>query len=117
MPVFYRCHKKVTSVLDPQTGILRGLILSRLSKFGHKPTVATAVAKFYDHIEKGAPLVADLRSMVFSTVGRTEGRKGIEALKKVFETCGFSEVERQCVVALGQTSEPELLKEVRTRGV
>lgn len=100
-------------ISDPQTGILRGLILGRLCKCGHMPTVAKAVAKFYDRVEKGVPLVADLRSTVFSTVGRTEGRRGIYALKKVFETCGFSEVERQCVVALGQTTEPELLEEVR----
>lgn len=98
---------------DSQTGILRGLILGRLSKCGHKPTIEAAVGKFYEHADRNTPLVADVRGTIFSTVGRTEGRKGIDALKKILESCGFSEVERNCIVALGQTKELDLLKEVR----
>lgn len=92
------------------------MILGRLSKCGHRPTIETAVGKFYEHANNGAPLVADLRNAIFSTVGRTEGRKGFDALRKIFETSGFSEVERSCVVSIGQTKEEDVLKEVRSGG-
>ncbi|KAH7697632.1 aminopeptidase N, partial [Aphelenchoides avenae] len=97
---------------DPQTGNLRALILGRMSQCGHKPSIETAVHKFNEHIARNTSLEADLRDMIFSTVGRTEGRKGADALKKIFESCEHSEVQHNCLSALGQTNDLETLKDI-----
>uniref|UniRef100_A0A914C199 Aminopeptidase n=1 Tax=Acrobeloides nanus TaxID=290746 RepID=A0A914C199_9BILA len=102
---------------DNQVSLLRALILSRLAKAGHQPTIDAALAKFNDHFENNVDLHPDLRGMIYGVVARNTGKDGIEKLRKIFETCGFSEVERNCIVALGQASEENLLEDVFKYGV
>ncbi|KAH7711328.1 puromycin-sensitive aminopeptidase isoform 2 [Aphelenchoides avenae] len=110
-PVFERLGWQAAEGEDPHTGNLRALILGRMSQCGHQPTIKRAVHKFYEHIARNTPLEADLRDMIFSTVGRTEGRKGADALKKIFESCKHSEVQHNCLSALGQTNDLDALKD------
>ncbi|CAD5225948.1 unnamed protein product [Bursaphelenchus xylophilus] len=100
-----------------QVPILRSLILSRLSKCGHQPTISTAISKFNAHVANGSPLLPDQRALIYSTVARNCGKDGIEKLKRIFETCGFSEVENDVIFSLGQVPERELLKDVFEYGV
>jgi hypothetical protein len=47
---------------------------------------------FRIHVEKGTPLVPDLRPAVFEAVARSNNPTAIEQLKHIFETVNFSEV-------------------------
>lgn len=91
--------------------------MSRLAKAGHQPTIDAALAKFNDHFENNVDLHPDLRGMIYGVVARNTGKDGIEKLRKIFETCGFSEVERNCIVALGQAIDENLLEDVFKYGV
>lgn len=44
--------------------LLRGLVLGKLGKAGHKPTLEEARRRFKDHVEAKQVLPADLRSPV-----------------------------------------------------
>lgn len=46
--------------------LLRGLVLGKLGKAGHKPTLEEARRRFKDHVEGKNTLSADLRSPVSS---------------------------------------------------
>ncbi|XP_062304787.1 puromycin-sensitive aminopeptidase isoform X4 [Osmerus eperlanus] len=48
--------------------LLRGLVLGKLGKAGHKPTLDEARRRFKDHVEGKQILSADLRSPVYLTV-------------------------------------------------
>lgn len=38
--------------------------------------------------------------------------QAIEQLRHIYETCNYSEVERECIIALGQSTDPEMLEEL-----
>jgi len=102
---------------DNQIPLLRALILGRLGRAGHKPTVETALAKFEDHFNNKVELHPDLRAMIYGIVARNAGQDGITKLKKIFETCKFAEVERNCIMSLGQAPDEAILTENFKYGV
>uniref|UniRef100_A0A914HD91 Aminopeptidase n=1 Tax=Globodera rostochiensis TaxID=31243 RepID=A0A914HD91_GLORO len=96
---------------DMHTGRLRAMLIHRLSQFQHQPTIQMALSKFNDLVEKDVEVVPDLRKVIFSTVGGTNDKKIIAALKNLMETSNYAEVEQSCIIALGQCSDTKLLAE------
>ncbi|CAG9529992.1 unnamed protein product, partial [Cercopithifilaria johnstoni] len=102
---------------DSQIALLRALILGRLGRCDHEETIKTARQKFLEHIKSKTELHPDLRPMIYGMVGRHYGKEGFQELKEIYETVGFGEVERNCIVAMSQTTDVELLKEVFEYGI
>ncbi|KAL3989469.1 Peptidase M1 family protein [Acanthocheilonema viteae] len=102
---------------DSQIALLRALILGRLGRCDHEETIKIARQKFLEHIRNKTELHPDLRLMIYGIMGRHYGKEGFQELKEIYETAGFSEVERNCIVAMPQTSDMELLKEVFEYGI
>uniref|UniRef100_A0A158R5B1 Aminopeptidase n=1 Tax=Syphacia muris TaxID=451379 RepID=A0A158R5B1_9BILA len=96
---------------DLQVAMLRALILGRLGRCGHEETIHIARKKFKDHIENRTELHPDLRLAIYTIIGQNDGEKGMEQLKKLYESVGFGEVERHCVVAMAQCQDEHLLKQ------
>ncbi|VDK73005.1 unnamed protein product [Onchocerca ochengi] len=97
---------------DSQTALLRALILGRLGRCDHEQTIKVAREKFLEHIRNKTELHPDLRLMIYGMMGRHFGKEGFQELKEIYETVGFAEIERNCIVAMPQTSDVELLKEI-----
>jgi puromycin-sensitive aminopeptidase len=116
-PVLKNVGWEPTANEPMKKSMLRALIISRLSRVGHQATIETARQKFNEHVDKKADIHPDLRSVVYGTVTRNDGNEGIEKICKIFETVGFSEVERNCIAALGQASDEVMLKHVYDYGV
>uniref|UniRef100_A0A915HSW0 Puromycin-sensitive aminopeptidase n=1 Tax=Romanomermis culicivorax TaxID=13658 RepID=A0A915HSW0_ROMCU len=72
-------------------GLLRPLLLKRLGKFGDKKTIEKARLMFRNFVDVGKDMEPDLRSMIF-------------------ESSDFSEVQRQCLVAIGRSSDVDVQK-------
>ncbi|VDN01448.1 unnamed protein product [Thelazia callipaeda] len=102
---------------DSQVGILRALVLSRLGRSNHEPTIMTAREKFLKHYKNKTNLNPDLRLAIYSMIGRHFGKEGYQELKEIYETVGFGEIERNCIVAMSQTPDTELLKSVFEYGI
>jgi len=94
---------------DKETSLLRALIIGRIAKAGHKPTIEIALEKFGEYTNNGTELVADLRAVVFGIAARTNSKQIVESLKKILETVNFSEIEVHAIGALGQVTDEELL--------
>ncbi|VDK40199.1 unnamed protein product, partial [Anisakis simplex] len=47
---------------------------------------------------------------IYSVIGRNDGEEGAKKLKHIYETIGFGEVERHCIVAMAQTTDENVLK-------
>ncbi|CAJ0564651.1 unnamed protein product, partial [Mesorhabditis spiculigera] len=88
---------------DSQVGLLRGLIIGRICRAGDEKYNAKALELFHKYIDSNVPLHADLRGPVFGAAIRAGGDKEFQLLRSHYETCGFPEVERTALVALGQT--------------
>ena len=97
--------------------MLRALLISRLSRSGHQPTIDAAREKFRDHVDKKVELYPDLRSVIYGIVSRNDGKDGVEKLRNIFENVGFSEIERNCIAAMGQATSEDVLKTVYDYGV
>ncbi|VIO88592.1 Peptidase family M1 containing protein [Brugia malayi] len=97
---------------DSQIALLRALILGRLGRCDHEETIKTAREKFLEHIRNKTELHPDLRLTIYGMMGRHYGKEGFQQLKEIYETAGFGEIERNCIVAMPQTSDTDLLKEV-----
>ncbi|KAI4790401.1 hypothetical protein KUCAC02_034655, partial [Chaenocephalus aceratus] len=72
--------KKVDGHLD---ALLRSLVLGKLGKAGHKPTLEEARRRFRDHVEGKQVLPADLRSPVYLTVLKHGDSATLETMMKV----------------------------------
>uniref|UniRef100_A0A914PXE3 ERAP1-like C-terminal domain-containing protein n=1 Tax=Panagrolaimus davidi TaxID=227884 RepID=A0A914PXE3_9BILA len=116
-PVLDRLKWEASSNEPMKVSMLRAMIISRLSRVGHETTIQSARQKFREHVDNKSELNPDLRSVIYGTVTRNDGNEGIEKVRKIFETVGFSEVERNCIAALGQASDEALLKHVYDYGV
>ncbi|GMT32249.1 hypothetical protein PFISCL1PPCAC_23546, partial [Pristionchus fissidentatus] len=87
---------------DSQRGQLRSLAINRLSRSGHQDTIQAALSLF---ASKGADQNSDIRAALFGNAARNGTKEHFEQLKKIYETCGFSEVERNSTMAMAQTSD------------
>lgn len=58
------CRPQLFISLGHLDALLRGLVLGKLGKAGHKPTLEEARRRFKDHVDGKNTLSADLRSPV-----------------------------------------------------
>nr|AML39764.1 aminopeptidase [Haemonchus contortus]CDJ85176.1 Peptidase M1 domain containing protein [Haemonchus contortus] len=95
---------------DSQRAILRSVVHGRLMRAGHDGTIRKASTLFADHVQSKRPLHPDLRLCIFTAAVRNGGETAFNQLMQIFETAGFPEVERNCIIALSQTQDPNLLQ-------
>ncbi|ETN76613.1 hypothetical protein NECAME_11563 [Necator americanus] len=81
---------------DSQRSILRAIVHGRLMRAGHDETIEKALSLFSDHI--------------FTSAARNGGETAFDELLQIYEGVGFPEVERNCMTALSQTQNPNLLR-------
>ena len=98
--------------IDKEVNLLRALVLSRLRKCEHQPTIEIALQKFNDYAQNGIQIDSDLRSVVFTCAASRNDPHNVSALKKILATSNFGEIEKHCIMSLGTVSDVELLEEV-----
>lgn len=91
--------------------LLRPLILLRLGSFGHKPTVEECRKRFKMLKEDPFSVPADLRRPVAYISVKYGGREEFEAVKELFRKAQKPDLKQDCLMAMGQTMDPELIKE------
>ncbi|KAI6222984.1 Aminopeptidase N [Aphelenchoides fujianensis] len=74
-PVIRRLGFEAQSGEDPHRSMLRGLVLSTLSKVGHEETTRVALQQFEDYVARGTPIPKDLRAAVFGQTPEREQRE------------------------------------------
>ncbi|KHJ45644.1 hypothetical protein D918_04381 [Trichuris suis] len=89
--------------------MLRPLVMDILSKCRDQDVIDTADELFRKHVEHGKPLLADLRSMIFSSVCRYGEIAAFQKILNIYKNSTFSEVQRDCLRALGCSGNPEVL--------
>ena len=76
--------------------LLQALILNRLIKANHRPTIQIALSKFYAYMTNKVEIHPDLRGLVCAAVAKSNSSKAIADLKSIIETINFSEVLTNC---------------------
>uniref|UniRef100_A0A250YLM6 Aminopeptidase n=1 Tax=Castor canadensis TaxID=51338 RepID=A0A250YLM6_CASCN len=105
---------------DPKPGeghldaLLRGLVLGKLGKAGHKATLEEARRRFKDHVEGKQILSADLRSPVYLTVLKHGDGTTLEIMLKLHKQADMQEEKNRIERVLGATLSPELIQKVLT---
>ncbi|KAG8446884.1 hypothetical protein GDO86_014366 [Hymenochirus boettgeri] len=103
---------------DPKPGeghldaLLRGLVLGKLGKAGHKPTLDEAKKRFKEHVEGRNTLSADLRSPVYVTVLKHGDSSTLETMLKLHKQADMQEEKNRIERVLGAISEQELIQKV-----
>ncbi|XP_063281260.1 puromycin-sensitive aminopeptidase [Prinia subflava] len=105
---------------DPKPGeghldaLLRGLVLGRLGKAGHKATLEEARRRFKEHVEGKHVLSADLRSPVYVTVLKHGDSSTLDTMLKLHKQADMQEEKNRIERVLGAISQPELIQKVLT---
>uniref|UniRef100_A0A8D0HQB0 Aminopeptidase n=1 Tax=Sphenodon punctatus TaxID=8508 RepID=A0A8D0HQB0_SPHPU len=105
---------------DPKPGeghldaLLRGLVLGKLGKAGHKATLEEARRRFKDHVEGKHILSADLRSPVYVTVLKHGDSATLDTMLKLNKQADMQEERNRIERVLGAISQPELIQKVLT---
>ncbi|XP_012990861.1 puromycin-sensitive aminopeptidase isoform X2 [Esox lucius] len=94
--------------------LLRGLVLGKLGKAGHKPTLEEARRRFKDHVEGKQILSADLRSPVYLTVLKHGDSATLETMLKLHKQADMQEEKNRIERVLGAISAPDLIQKVLT---
>ncbi|XP_053553656.1 puromycin-sensitive aminopeptidase [Bombina bombina] len=103
---------------DPKPGeghldaLLRGLVLGKLGKAGHKPTLEEARKRFKDHVEGKNILSADLRSPVYVTVLKHGDNTTLDTMLKLHKQADMQEERNRIERVLGAISSQELIQKV-----
>ncbi|KAG2460657.1 PSA aminopeptidase, partial [Polypterus senegalus] len=92
--------------------LLRGLVLGKLGKAGHKPTLEEARQRFKDHVEGKHVLSADLRSPVYVTVLKHGDSGTLETMLKLHKQADMQEERNRIERVLGAIAAPELIQKV-----
>ncbi|XP_056403546.1 puromycin-sensitive aminopeptidase [Hyla sarda] len=105
---------------DPKSGeghldaLLRGLVLGKLGKAGHKPTLEEARRRFKDHVDGKNTLSADLRSPVYVTVLKHGDTATLDTMMKLHKQADMQEEKNRIERVLGAISPTELIQKVLT---
>ncbi|XP_074706008.1 puromycin-sensitive aminopeptidase [Strix aluco] len=105
---------------DPKPGeghldaLLRGLVLGKLGKAGHKATLEEARRRFKDHVEGKHVLSADLRSPVYVTILKHGDSTTLDTMLKLHKQADMQEEKNRIERVLGAISQPELIQKVLT---
>ncbi|XP_078080307.1 puromycin-sensitive aminopeptidase isoform X1 [Mustelus asterias] len=94
--------------------LLRGLVLGKLGKAGHQPTIEEARRRFKDHVEGKQFLPADLRSPVYLTVLKHGDSTTLDAMLKLHNQADLQEEKVRIERLLGAISHPDLIQKVLT---
>ncbi|KAL4648404.1 puromycin-sensitive aminopeptidase [Arapaima gigas] len=92
--------------------LLRGLVLGKLGKAGHKPTVEESRRRFKDHVDGKVILSADLRSPVYLTVLKHGDSATLETMLKLHKQADMQEEKNRIERVLGAISDPELIQKI-----
>lgn len=80
-----RCTRSV----GPLDTMLRSLVLKQYCHYGNKEAIAEAQSRFAAHVNKTAPLPADLKDLVYSTCMCHGDDTTFDQLVKVINGCGL----------------------------
>ncbi|PAV59165.1 hypothetical protein WR25_24593 [Diploscapter pachys] len=116
-PLGDRLGWEVKSGEDSQRALLRSLIQGRLVKADHKQTVDKTLELFEQHATSNAQIHPDLRLMIYGSASRNGGDKAYSQLVNIYETVGFAEIERQCIMTLSQTQDQARLEQLFKYGI
>uniref|UniRef100_A0A3P9QDP2 Aminopeptidase n=1 Tax=Poecilia reticulata TaxID=8081 RepID=A0A3P9QDP2_POERE len=94
--------------------LLRGLVLGKLGKAGHKPTLEEARRRFKEHVEAKQVLPADLRSPVYLTVLKHGDGATLDTMLKLHKQADMQEEKNRIERVLGAISAPDLIQKVLT---
>ncbi|XP_038635112.1 puromycin-sensitive aminopeptidase isoform X1 [Scyliorhinus canicula] len=94
--------------------LLRGLVLGKLGKAGHQPTIEEARRRFKDHVEGKHVLSADLRSPVYLTVLKHGDSTTLDTMLKLHNQADLQEEKVRIERLLGAISHPDLIQKVLT---
>ncbi|XP_005990128.1 puromycin-sensitive aminopeptidase [Latimeria chalumnae] len=103
---------------DPKPGeghldaLLRGLVLGKLGKAGHKPTIEEARRRFREHVEGRQTLPADLRSPVYVTVLKHGDVGTLDTMLKLHKQADMQEEKNRIERVLGAISASDLILRV-----
>uniref|UniRef100_A0A8C9TZF0 Aminopeptidase n=1 Tax=Scleropages formosus TaxID=113540 RepID=A0A8C9TZF0_SCLFO len=92
--------------------LLRGLVLGKLGKAGHKPTVEESHRRFKDHVDGKVVLSADLRSPVYLTVLKHGDSATLDTMLKLHKQADMQEEKNRIERVLGAISDAELTQKV-----
>ncbi|MDD5357228.1 MAG: M1 family metallopeptidase [Candidatus Pacebacteria bacterium] len=91
--------------------LLRSLILGSAGIYGNKEVIKRAQRLFHDFIEKGAPIYADIRGVVFMLVARYGSKKEHETLTNLYKKEKLQEEKNRIGRALANFSTEKLIEE------
>ncbi|XP_061840322.1 puromycin-sensitive aminopeptidase isoform X1 [Nerophis lumbriciformis] len=94
--------------------LLRGLVLGKLGKAGHKPTLEEARRRFKEHVEEKQVLPADLRSPVYLTVLKHGDSSTLETMLRLHKQADMQEEKNRIERVLGAIAAPDLIQRVLT---
>ncbi|KAM8947367.1 puromycin-sensitive aminopeptidase [Pelodytes ibericus] len=103
---------------DPKPGeghldaLLRGLVLGRLGKAGHQPTIEEARRRFKDHVDGKNTLNADLRNPVYVTVLKHGDSNTLDTMLKLHKQADMQEEKNRIERVLGAISPQDLIQKV-----
>ncbi|XP_041121666.1 puromycin-sensitive aminopeptidase [Polyodon spathula] len=92
--------------------LLRGLVLGKLGKAGHKPTLEEARRRFREHIDGKQVLPADLRSPVYLTVLKHGDSTTLDTMLKLHKQADMQEERNRIERVLGAIAAPDLIQKV-----
>ncbi|KAK5617578.1 hypothetical protein CRENBAI_003359 [Crenichthys baileyi] len=92
--------------------LLRGLVLGKLGKAGHKPTLEEARRRFKEHVDGKQVLPADLRSPVYLTVLKHGDSTTLDTMLKLHKQADMQEEKNRIERVLGAISAPDLIQKV-----
>ncbi|CDW60367.1 Puromycin-sensitive aminopeptidase [Trichuris trichiura] len=92
--------------------MLRSIVMDILSRCRDQDVIDTADELFCKHVEYGKPLLPDLRAMIFSSACRYGGVQTFEKILKIYNKTTFSEVQRDCLRAMGCSEIEEVLEKL-----
>ncbi|XP_061626215.1 puromycin-sensitive aminopeptidase [Phyllopteryx taeniolatus] len=92
--------------------LLRGLVLGKLGKAGHKPTLEEARRRFKDHVDGKHVLPADLRSPVYLTVLKHGDSSTLDTMLRLHKQADMQEEKNRIERVLGAISAPDLIQRV-----
>ncbi|XP_069490760.1 puromycin-sensitive aminopeptidase [Ambystoma mexicanum] len=105
---------------DPKPGeghldaLLRGLVLGKLGKAGHKATIEESRRRFKEHVDGKQILPADLRSPVYVTVLKHGDNITLDTMLKLHKLADMQEERNRIERVLGAIAAPELIQKVLT---
>ncbi|XP_032800594.1 puromycin-sensitive aminopeptidase isoform X1 [Petromyzon marinus] len=103
---------------DPKPGeghldtLLRSLVLGKLGKAGHGPTVEEARRRFREHVDGKHLLPADLRGPVYVTVLKHGDASTLDTMLKMHKQTDMQEERVRIERVLGAVATAELLQKV-----